>query len=172
MVCIFEAKIVRKLDWALLPIASLMVACCMLDRSNVAYMQLQLRRPPPVGLSFSPSLYGNAAGLFFLSYSFFQIPSTQIVVRGYRTSGTPLRPAAMHALPAISAHSCTIEEGEWSDAWRGVSTSQFPWPNLAAALCLGHAARLLPRVHRKMQVNKVSPRYRGSQPYLHAGHTR
>lgn len=76
-----EAKTIRKLDWALLPAITIMIGCCYLDRSNVAYMQLQLRHPPPVGLSFSSSLYGNAAGLFFLSYSILQIPSTLMVVR-------------------------------------------------------------------------------------------
>lgn len=75
------ASIVRKLNWALLPVFSVMIGCCYLDRSNVAYMQLQLRRPPPVGMGFGDSLYGNAAGLFFLSYSLFQIPSSIIVVR-------------------------------------------------------------------------------------------
>lgn len=76
-----EAAILRKLNWAILPICCIMIGCCYLDRSNVAYMQLQLRRPPPVGLSFSSSLYGNASGLFFLSYSLFQIPSSIVVVR-------------------------------------------------------------------------------------------
>lgn len=81
MVGVSETKTIRKLHWALLPMICVMIGCCRLDRSNVAYMQLQLRHPPPVGLSFSSSLYGNAAGLFFLSYSALQIPSTLVVVR-------------------------------------------------------------------------------------------
>ena len=40
-------------------------------------LQLQLQRPPPVGMSFGPALYGNASGLFYIGYSVFQIPSKQ-----------------------------------------------------------------------------------------------
>lgn len=72
--------IMAKLNWAILPICCVMIGCCYLDRSNVAYMQLQLRRPPPAGMGFSPSLYGNASGLFFLGYSICQIPSNMILV--------------------------------------------------------------------------------------------
>eukprot|EP00892_Ulva_mutabilis_P008595 jgi/Ulvmu1/6107/UM027_0085.1 len=73
--------VVAKLNWAILPICCVMIGCCYLDRSNVAYMQLQLRRPPPIGMGFSPSLYGNASGLFFLGYSVCQIPSNMILAR-------------------------------------------------------------------------------------------
>lgn len=73
--------VIRKLNWAVLPICCLMIGFCYLDRSNVAYMQLQLRMPPPEGMSFSSSMYGNASGLFFIGYSVFQIPSNMILVR-------------------------------------------------------------------------------------------
>jgi hypothetical protein len=72
---------IAKLNWAILPISCVVVGVCYLDRSNVAYMQLQLRQPPPVGLAFSEVLYGQASGLFFLGYSAFQIPSNLILVR-------------------------------------------------------------------------------------------
>lgn len=74
-------SVVWKLHWALLPICCIMVGFCYLDRSNVAYMQLQLQLPPPAGMDFSASLYGNASGLFFIGYSVFQIPSNIILVR-------------------------------------------------------------------------------------------
>eukprot|EP00892_Ulva_mutabilis_P008594 jgi/Ulvmu1/6106/UM027_0084.1 len=94
-----EGTVLRKLNWAILPITCIMVGCCYLDRSNVAYMQLQLRRPPPVGMGFSPSLYGNASGLFFLSYSLFQIPSSIIVAK----VGAPLLLAIIVILWGVSA---------------------------------------------------------------------
>lgn len=72
--------VVAKLNWAILPICCVMIGCCYLDRSNVAYMQLQLRRPPPAGMGFGPTLYGNASGLFFLGYSICQIPSNMMLV--------------------------------------------------------------------------------------------
>lgn len=83
--------ITSKLNRALLPICCVMIGCCYLDRSNVAYMQLQLRRPPPAGMGFSSSLYGNASGLFFLGYSICQVPSNMILVRQFivpRKSGS------------------------------------------------------------------------------------
>jgi MFS transporter, ACS family, tartrate transporter len=69
-----------KLHRAILPIACFMVGFCYLDRSNIAYMQLQLQLPRPVGLGFSHTLYGNASGLFFVGYAAFQIPSTLVLV--------------------------------------------------------------------------------------------
>lgn len=72
---------IAKLQWAVMPLLCAMIACCFVDRSNVAYMQLQLRRPPPQGMSFSPGFYGNASGLFFLGYAACQVPSNLIVVR-------------------------------------------------------------------------------------------
>lgn len=76
-----DEALLGKLHRALLPISCLMIGFCYLDRSNVAYMQLQLQHPRPAGLGFSDSLYGNASGLFFVGYSAFQIPSNIILVR-------------------------------------------------------------------------------------------
>jgi MFS transporter, ACS family, tartrate transporter len=84
--------ITSKLNWALLPISCIMIGFCYLDRSNIAYMQLQLRQPPPVGLSFDENVYGQGSGLFFVGYSLFQIPSNLILVR-YR--GAERSPAPM-----------------------------------------------------------------------------
>jgi hypothetical protein len=73
--------IVSKVNWAILPVSCIMIGFCYLDRSNIAYMQLQLKEPPPVGLGFSEMVYGQGSGLFFIGYSLFQIPSNIILVR-------------------------------------------------------------------------------------------
>eukprot|EP00892_Ulva_mutabilis_P008593 jgi/Ulvmu1/6105/UM027_0083.1 len=91
--------IIWKLHWALLPICCLMVCFCYLDRSNVAYMQLQLQLPPPAGMNFSSSLYGHASGLFFIGYSVFQIPSNIILAR----IGAPLWLAVIVSLWGLCA---------------------------------------------------------------------
>lgn len=70
-----------KVNWAVLPVCCVMMAFCYIDRSNVAYAALQLRQPPPVGLDFTNALYGRGSGVFFISYSLFQIPSNLILVR-------------------------------------------------------------------------------------------
>ena len=48
-----------------------------LDRVNVGYAALFIRRE----LSFSDTVYGTGAGLFFLSYALFEVPSNLILLR-------------------------------------------------------------------------------------------
>jgi len=48
-----------------------------LDRVNVGYAALFIRRE----LSFSNTVYGTGAGLFFLSYALFEVPSNLILMR-------------------------------------------------------------------------------------------
>ena len=103
-----DAAVLGKLHRAVLPISCLMIGFCYLDRSNVAYMQLQLQHPRPAGLDFSDSLYGNASGLFFMGYSAFQIPSNLILVRqhsscfhyGGATCGFPVQNLDFKILPS------------------------------------------------------------------------
>ena len=95
--------IVSKLNWAIMPICCVMIGCCYLDRSNVAYMQLQLRRPPPVGMDFSPSLYGNASGLFFLGYALFQVPSNLILVSSNLLSSSAC------LIASSEEHCCSVQ---------------------------------------------------------------
>ena len=111
-----EAQIIRKLDWALLPACCLVIVVCYLDRCNVAYMQLQLQRPPPVGMSFGPALYGNASGLFYIGYSVFQIPSNLILVRACCLSpkGTCLRARA--PVDGLHVHWPPRQASAWSTA--------------------------------------------------------
>jgi hypothetical protein len=73
-------RVTAKVNWALLPIMCTIITFCYLDRSNIAYMQLQLAQPPPTGLNFTDVIYGNGSGLFFIGYSLAQIPSNLILV--------------------------------------------------------------------------------------------
>jgi MFS transporter, ACS family, tartrate transporter len=80
MTAINHLRVTAKVNWALLPIMCIIISFCYLDRSNIAYMQLQLAQPPPVGLNFTDVVYGNGSGLFFIGYSVAQIPSNLILV--------------------------------------------------------------------------------------------
>ena len=57
--------------WRLLPFLFLLYIVAYLDRINVSFAILQMRG----NLNLSESVYGNAAGIFFLGYFLFQLPS-------------------------------------------------------------------------------------------------
>jgi sugar phosphate permease len=48
-----------------------------LDRVNLSYAALSIRRE----LGFSDTVYGAGAGLFFISYALFEVPSNLILLR-------------------------------------------------------------------------------------------
>jgi MFS transporter, ACS family, tartrate transporter len=65
----------RKLAWHLLPPMYLLYILAYLDRMNVGFAQLQMRD----ALGFSDTIYGFGAGIFFLGYTLFEIPSNLIL---------------------------------------------------------------------------------------------
>jgi ACS family tartrate transporter-like MFS transporter len=73
----FEAAVVRKLTWRLVPFLFLLYIVAYLDRINVGFAALQMRQQ----LGFTDAVYGLGAGLFFAGYFFFQIPSNLALQR-------------------------------------------------------------------------------------------
>lgn len=61
--------------WRLLPFLFLLYIVAYLDRINVSYAILQMRGQ----LHLSERAYGNAAGIFFLGYFLFQVPSNLVL---------------------------------------------------------------------------------------------
>lgn len=61
----------------LLPFLFALYVFAYLDRVNVGYAALFIRRE----LSFSDTVYGTGAGLFFLSYALFEVPSNLVLMR-------------------------------------------------------------------------------------------
>ena len=76
-----QQSAISKLNRALLPICCLMIGFCYLDRSNIAYAAISLRKPPPVGINMTDVTYGKGSGSFFIGYALFQIPSNLVLVR-------------------------------------------------------------------------------------------
>ena len=72
-----EQRTMGKVAWRLVPFLMLCYFFCFLDRVNVGYAALGIRRD----LHFSDTVYGTGAGLFFLSYAVFEIPSNLILLR-------------------------------------------------------------------------------------------
>jgi MFS family permease len=73
----FETAVIKKIAWRILPL--ILVAYCIayVDRSNIAVAALTMNKD----LGFSAFTYGLGAGIFFLGYSIFEIPSNLILER-------------------------------------------------------------------------------------------
>jgi ACS family tartrate transporter-like MFS transporter len=72
-----EAAAIRRITWRATPLLLALYVVCFLDRPNVGFAALQLNRD----LSFSPAVYGLGAGIFFLGYSLFEVPSNLVLAR-------------------------------------------------------------------------------------------
>jgi MFS transporter, ACS family, tartrate transporter len=72
-----EAAAIRRITWRAMPLLFALYVVCFLDRTNVGFAALQLNRD----LSFSPAVYGFGAGIFFLGYALFEVPSNLVLAR-------------------------------------------------------------------------------------------
>ncbi|PRC92414.1 MFS transporter [Solimicrobium silvestre] len=71
----FEAATYAKVTWRLMPILFLCYVAAYLDRVNVGFAKLQMLSD----LNFSETVYGLGAGVFFIGYFLFEIPSNIIL---------------------------------------------------------------------------------------------
>src|ERR1700733_3717994 len=67
----------RKASLRLLPLIGLGYGTAYMDRVNISFAALQMNRD----LSFSATVYGFGAGLFFLSYAACEVPSNLLLCR-------------------------------------------------------------------------------------------
>ncbi|MEE4461879.1 MFS transporter, partial [Azotobacter chroococcum] len=65
----------RKTAWRLMPFLMLCYLCAYLDRVNVGFAKLQMMQD----LSFSDTVYGLGAGLFFIGYFLCEVPSNLLL---------------------------------------------------------------------------------------------
>jgi ACS family tartrate transporter-like MFS transporter len=72
-----ESKVISRLTWRLVPFLFLLYVAAYLDRINVSFAALQMQRE----LHFNDAVYGFGAGLFFVGYFFFQVPSNVVLQR-------------------------------------------------------------------------------------------
>jgi ACS family tartrate transporter-like MFS transporter len=73
----YEAQLMRKITWKLIPFLCLCFMAAFLDRVNVGFAKDQLL----VDLKMSTTAYGTGAGLFFIGYFLFEVPSNLILER-------------------------------------------------------------------------------------------
>src|ERR1700761_2466689 len=109
-----EKRVIRKVMWRLIPFLIVCYFVAYLDRVNVGFAKLQMNQA--VGLS--EAAFGLGAGLFFIGYFLFEVPSNLFLERvGARvwiarimiTWG--LVSAAFAFIPAISAATGLPNEG-------------------------------------------------------------
>jgi D-galactonate transporter len=72
-----EEATYRKVTWRLLPLLFCSYVLAYLDRVNVGFAKLQMQDD----LGFSDTVYGIGAGVFFLGYFLFEVPSNLILER-------------------------------------------------------------------------------------------
>lgn len=66
-----------KVTWRLLPVLMICYLVAYLDRVNIGFAKLQMLGD----LGFSETVYGLGAGMFFIGYFFFEVPSNMILHR-------------------------------------------------------------------------------------------
>jgi sugar phosphate permease len=71
----FEAKTYRKADVRLIPFLFLCYILAYLDRVNVGFAKLQMLKD----LSLSDAAFATGAGIFFIGYFFFEVPSNVLL---------------------------------------------------------------------------------------------
>lgn len=71
----FEEATYRKVAWRLIPLLLICYVVAYLDRVNVGFAKLQMMEQ----LSFSDTVYGLGAGIFFIGYFLFEVPSNIVL---------------------------------------------------------------------------------------------
>src|SRR5258706_5740941 len=98
-----QEQVFAKCARRLIPFMMLLYVTNYLDRVNVGFAALTMNKD----LGFSASVYGFAAGIFFISYAIFQIPATVLLERmGARRTVF----AIMAAWGALSAATAFVNE--------------------------------------------------------------
>jgi MFS family permease len=72
-----EAAAYRKVTWRLLPFLTVCYVVAYLDRVNIGFARLQMLDD----LAFTETVYGLGAGMFFVGYFLFEVPSNLILHR-------------------------------------------------------------------------------------------
>src|SRR4051812_42710283 len=70
-------RVIAKCAWRLIPFMMLLYVVGFIDRSNVGFAALTMNRD----LGFSPAIFGLGAGVFFLGFLTFQIPTALLLAR-------------------------------------------------------------------------------------------
>lgn len=91
------ATLYAKISWRVIPLVVWLLILASLDRLNVGYAKLQMLDD----LKFSETVYGFGAGVFFIGYAIFEIPSN-IALQRFGARKTLARIAFLWGLASLS----------------------------------------------------------------------
>lgn len=70
-----EARVLRKISYRIIPFVMLLYFIAFIDRVNIGFAALQMNKD----LGLTPAMFGFGAGIFFLGYFLFEVPSNIIL---------------------------------------------------------------------------------------------
>lgn len=70
-----ETRTLRKITWRIVPFIMLLYFIAFIDRVNIGFAALSMNKD----LGFSPAVFGFGAGIFFLGYFLFEVPSNIVL---------------------------------------------------------------------------------------------
>ncbi|MDD5167930.1 MAG: MFS transporter, partial [Syntrophales bacterium] len=70
-----EKRVLRRIAWRIVPFIMFLYFVAFIDRVNIGFASLTMNKD--IGLS--PAVYGFGAGIFFLGYFIFEVPSNLIL---------------------------------------------------------------------------------------------
>ncbi|MFS8055936.1 MFS transporter [Rhizobium sp. BR 317] len=70
-----ETRVVRKITWRIVPFIMVLYLIAFIDRVNIGFASLTMNQD----LGFSSTVFGVGAGIFFLGYFIFEVPSNLIL---------------------------------------------------------------------------------------------
>ena len=73
----FRRRTILKVSWRLLPLIVAAYLVAYIDRTNIAFAALTMNKD----LALSAYIYGWGAGIFFLGYALFEVPSNVVLAR-------------------------------------------------------------------------------------------
>ncbi|WP_018263140.1 MFS transporter [Methylobacterium sp. WSM2598] len=101
-----EQATMRKVAWRLVPFICLLYFIAFIDRVNIGFAALTMNKD----LGFSSAVFGFGAGVFFLGYFLFEVPSNIILER----VGARLWIARVMITWGITSAAFAFIKGEWS----------------------------------------------------------
>src|SRR6185437_4815152 len=72
-----ERSMIAAISWRILPLIGVGYLFALMDRINVSFAALQMNQE----LGFSATVYGLGAGMFYLAYALFEVPSNMMLTR-------------------------------------------------------------------------------------------
>ena len=70
-------ELYRKITWRLIPFLFICYVIAYLDRVNIGFAAVQMKDD----LGFSDAVYGLGAGIFFIGYVLFEVPSNMLLIK-------------------------------------------------------------------------------------------